>query len=227
MVGAWPQSSLRPGLGIGNGGVVSGYLDSTLFPAAGGGESGAVVGELLAGLAHTRLVVADFLTVLHDLVFAGAAADIAAQLSPIIFQLRLLIAQLVAAVANLFSCVVDSLVIFAGRWLVLAAAVVKPGNLSAVAVRRNRRGSARIMEMAWRAVMVVPVAVRGAAANPMGVMPLMLGIGIAVVVMFALTIGGSVVAPIMFVPTLVFAMVVLVVMLIDVCPNLYVCQDDP
>lgn len=67
--------------------------------------------------------------------------------------------------------------------------------------------------------MVVPVAVRGAAANPMGVVPLMLGIGIAVVVMFALTIGGSVVAPIMFVPTLVFAMVVLVVMLIVFVPT--------
>ena len=59
--------------------------------------------------------------------------------------------------------------------------------------------------------MVMPVAVRGAVANPMGVVPLMLGIGVAVVVMFALAIGGSVVAAIMFVPTLVLAMVVLVV----------------
>jgi hypothetical protein len=126
---------------------------------------------------------------------------------------------LVAAVANLFALAVDRCGVFGDRWLDTLVVVDGRDDVpAAMLVRRNRRGSTRIVEVAWIAVMVVPIAVRGAAANPMGVVALMLGIGVAVVAMFAFAVGGSVVAPIMFVPTLVFAMVVLVVALIVFVP---------
>jgi hypothetical protein len=184
----WPQALLRPALGIGVN--VSESLERASFSAAGSAEIGSIVGELFAGFAHTCAVVADFLAVLSDLVFAGAGANVTAQFRPVIFQLALLSAQLLAAVANLFALGVDRCRVFGecrrDPLIVIDRRADVP---AAMLVRRNRRASTRIVEVTWIAVMVVPVAVRGAAADVMGVMALMVGIGVAVVLMFALAMG--------------------------------------
>ena len=167
-------------------------MDPASFSAAGGAEVGSVVGELYASFAHTCAVVADFLAVFSDLVFAGAGANVTAQFSPVIFQLALLFAQLLAAVANLFVLGVYCGGVFGERRRDPSVVIVidRRANVpAAMLVRRNRRVSAGIVEVAWIAVMVVPVAVRGAAADVMGVMALMVGIGVALVLMFVLAIG--------------------------------------
>jgi hypothetical protein len=81
--------------------------------STGGFQSSAVVGELFAGFADLCDVVAQFLAVFTNLGFAGAATNLAAQLSAIFLQLGVLFAQLFPPGLDFTSRVANRLIVFA------------------------------------------------------------------------------------------------------------------
>jgi hypothetical protein len=69
----------------------------------------AIIAEILSRSFDFCQISADFLAVFPDLVFAGAFANITAQLGAIVFQFGVIFAQLIAALLRFFARCADSL----------------------------------------------------------------------------------------------------------------------
>jgi hypothetical protein len=144
----------------------------------------AIIAEILFRSFDFCQISADFLAVFPELVFAGAFANIAAQLGAIAFQFGVIFAQLVAALLHLFARCADGLGAISSYYRsVNAGAIIERAVFSNV----NYLGLA--VPMVRRAVMLRGVTV---VIAPVAVMMMVMTVLIApvAVIMMVMTASG-------------------------------------
>jgi hypothetical protein len=144
----------------------------------------AIIAEILSRSFDFCQIRADFLAVFPDLVFAGAFANITAQLGAIVFQFGVIFAQLIAALLRFFARCADSLGAISSYYRsVNAGAIIERAVFSNV----NYLGLA--VPMVRRTVMLRGVTV---VIAPVAVMMMVMTVLIALVavIMMVMTTSG-------------------------------------
>lgn len=146
-------------------------------------EVSAIVAEILFRSFDLCQVSADFLAVFPDLVFAGAFANIAAQLGVIVSQFGVIFAQLVAALLRLFARCADGLGVIPSYYRsVNAGAIIERAVFSNV----NYLGSALAMVSGAPMIRGVTVVIA-----PVAVMMMVMTVVIALVAVIMMVITTS------------------------------------